>query len=95
MRHSVSVGLGALRRSRPNDVAGARGEVEPMSECASKRSVRRERDEVRRRDDGERVDSSTIRMTVSGLTTTDAGDDATQGRRESVDHRAREIAAST
>ena len=65
-----------------------------MSECASKRSARRERDEVRRRDDGERVDSSTIRMTVSGLTTTDAGDDATQGRRESVDHRAREIAAS-
>ena len=65
-----------------------------MSECASKRSVRRERDEVRRRDDGERVDSSTIRMTVSGLTTTDASDDATQGRRESVDHRAREIAAS-
>ena len=56
VRHSVTAGLGALRRSRPNDVAGARGEVEPMSECASKRSVRRERDEVRRRDDGERVD---------------------------------------
>jgi len=87
--------FGSPIRSRPHDVAGAAREVDALSECTSKRSVRSERDEVRCCDDGKRVDSSTVRMTVSGLTTTDAGDDATQGCRESVDHRARKITAST